>query len=160
MMVIDLDIADEDDLILKLDDVYTRCERILSEFENDDRIRKEMVGREIVKLMAQQTDLIIKYTMIIPEICAMGKMVDAYLKKTAAIMQKNLNASSQKALGEREVMRLIDGDPKMLKWLQHKAQLEQFEGNFKAIQQLLVSRGFILKSIIEAHIHEKSDVVI
>jgi hypothetical protein len=98
--------------------------------------------------------------MILPEVVAMGDLIDAFIKKVAATIQKNLNASSHKALGEREMMRLIEGDSKMLQWLQHRAQINQFELHFKTIQQLLVSRGFALRSICEAHIHDKSEVII
>lgn len=160
MQVLEVDLKNEDDMILRLDDLYTRCEKLLEEFQNDPKIKQEMVGKELVKLMAQQTDLIIKYTMILPELAGMNKLLEAYLKKIAATIQKNLNASSQKALGDREMMRLIEGDNKTLQWMQHKAQLEQFEMNFKIIQQLLISRGYALKSIIDAHIHDKSEVVI
>ena len=102
----------------------------LIKFEHDPRIKQEMVGKEVIKLIAQQTDLIICYTMILPEVVAMGDLIDAFIKKVAATIQKNLNASSHKALGEREMMRLIEGDSKMLQWLQHRAQINQFELHF------------------------------
>ncbi len=160
MRVSEINLTEEDEVILKLDDLYSRCEQLLIKFENDSRIKQEMVGKEVIKLIAQQTDLIICYTMILPEVVAMGDLIDAFIKKVAATIQKNLNASSHKALGEREMMRLIEGDSKMLQWLQHRAQINQFELHFKTIQQLLVSRGFALRSICEAHIHDKSEVII
>jgi hypothetical protein len=110
--------------------------------------------------MSQQTDLIVTYTMIIPEVCAMISIMESFLKKVACIIQKNLNQSSQKSLGDRETARLIEGDSKMVQWQQHKAQLQQYEMNFKIIQQLLISRGYTLKAILDAHINDKSEVVI
>lgn len=160
MNVLDVDLKNEDDIILKLDDLYTRCDQLLEKFETDYRIKQEMTGKEIVRLMSQQTDLIITYTMIIPEVCAMISIMESFLKKVACIIQKNLNQSSQKSLGDRETARLIEGDSKMVQWQQHKAQLQQYEMNFKIIQQLLISRGYTLKAILDAHINDKSEVVI
>lgn len=160
MNVLDVDLQNEDNIILKLDDLYTRCENLKVKIQSDPRLLQNWKGSNVVSMLSQQTDLILDYTMIIPELTAMKNLMEAYLKKIATIIQKNLVSTSQRAYGDRELVRLIEGDNKILYWTQHKIQLEQLEGEFKALSSALVTRGFSLRNISEMHINEKGDVVI
>jgi hypothetical protein len=160
MNVLDVDLQSEDNIILKLDDLYTRCDNLKAKIQSDPRLLQKWKGSNVVSMLSQQTDLILDYTMIIPELTAMKNLMEAYLKKIATIIQKNLVSTSQRAYGDRELVRLIEGDNKILFWTQHKIQLEQLEGEFKALSSALVTRGFSLRNISEMHINEKGDVVI
>lgn len=160
MNVIDINLQDEDNIILKLDELYTRCEALKHRIQSDPRLLQKWKGTNVVTMLSHQTDLILDYTMIIPELTAMKNLMDAFLKKIATIIQKNLVSTSQRAYGDRELVRLIEGDNKILFWTQHKIQIEQLEGEFKALNSALVTRGFSLRNISEMHINDKSDVVI
>lgn len=160
MNVIELDLRDEDGIILRLNDLFERCDALSERVQNDQRLVGEFKGKQLVTLLAVQTQLLLDYTMIIPEISATKTVVENHIKKIIAITQKNLLATSQRALGERELHRLLDGEQRVLDWRLFQAQLEQYEGEFKTLQQLLISRGYILRTISELYNSEKSDVIV
>lgn len=160
MNVIELDLRDEDSIIIRLFDLFQRCEQLSDKVKGDSRLTGDFKGKELVTLLSVQTQLILDYTMIIPEINATKTVVENHIKKIIAITQKNLLATSQRALGERELHRLIEGDQRVLDWRLYHAQLEQYEGEFKTLQQLLVSRGYLLRTIAELYNNEKFDVIV
>ena len=70
MNVIDLDLRNEDSIIVRLFELYQRCEQLSGKVEGDTRLTGEFKGKELVTLLSVQTQLILDYTMIIPEINA------------------------------------------------------------------------------------------
>ena len=156
--ILEVDLSEENNLILKLDELYDACDKIIEECENDQQFIGNYAGQKIITLLANQTELTFKYTKILSDVTAMKKLLELYLKSITRIIQKNIQANSQRALGDREIARLIDGDPKIVEWTQHLIQVEQYENTFKMLNDALRGRGYQLKSIADLHINEKNEM--
>lgn len=160
MNIIDVDFSSEDEIIIALDDMFDKCETLLNKSREDKRIIEPMEGKSVAIMLAQQTSLMLDYTMIVPELNALETMVQSHLKYIASIIQKNLHASSQRALGDREVARLIEGDPRIVKWNQFQAQVVQYKTYFDMLGKIINSRGFHLRSLAEMANNDKMDLMV
>lgn len=133
-----------------LHDVVAVYERDLEQAEENLTIR----GKTLEAANREQPTWFCRYHQQMKELSVIVKRIDTRIKAARSDLYRTYKENYDIALGNREIDSYIDGDKKIIQLNDCRLVVESIYFGFESLVKAFEMRGYALKNITDARVHE------
>lgn len=145
----------KDDLS-NLVDIIDKYDEVVAEAEDDLRI----VNKTLEEANREQPELSYKYYKYYTELKAMRKHADNLLEQKKGEVWVKVKTKHSIDLGTRDLEQYVKKDAAVMSFRKMYLVVDEMADNFEKITKAFEARGYALKNITEARIHQLSHVLL
>ncbi|MFY0658076.1 MAG: recombination mediator protein UvsY [Neptunomonas phycophila] len=145
----------KDDLS-NLPDIIDKYDVVVAEAEDDLRI----VNKTLEEANREQPELSYKYYKYYTELKAMRKHADNLLEQKKGEVWVKVKTKHSIDLGTRDLEQYVKKDATVMSFRKMYLVVDEMADNFEKITKAFEARGYALKNITEARVHQLSHVLL